>query len=155
MALGLVVMAVGSLIFLPAAPPALTGCSLQGFSFKAQDYPYFKPLPILMLPYLDPLRALQKELVSWEFATRWRDSWDQLVLGAIILKNFEAIDVKIKAATVLADKETLLDNLAQRAVLPYIIMSIVLLALSFFVRYSPLPEIELENESGEKDAVFG
>jgi MFS transporter, FHS family, L-fucose permease len=152
MSLGLFVMALGSFLFLPAAATRtywmfITGLFMQGTGLSI--------LQTASNPYvtkLGPIESAAKRISIMGICNKVAGFMGPLVLGAIILKNFEAIDLKIKATTVFADKETLLDQLAQRAILPYIIIGIVLLALSFFIRLSPLPEIEKEAEEDHADS---
>jgi hypothetical protein len=47
------------------------------------------------------------------------------------------------------EKAKALDELVRRVIVPYICVGTVLIALGFFVRYSPLPEIDTEHESEE------
>src|SRR5690606_17774693 len=46
-----------------------------------------------------------------------------------------------------AERSAALDELIRRVMLPYAIVSLVLIGLGLFIKYSPLPEIDTENES--------
>ncbi|HPV57834.1 MAG TPA: glucose/galactose MFS transporter, partial [Tenuifilaceae bacterium] len=46
-----------------------------------------------------------------------------------------------------AEKSTALDSLAQRVIGPYIVMTSILVLLGIFVRYAPLPAVDLEQDS--------
>jgi glucose/galactose transporter len=72
-----------------------------------------------------------------------------LVFAAVILKAtdtdlFRELNTMNESA-----KNIALDELIQRVIPPYIIVGIVLLGLGVMVRYSPLPEINTEQESSE------
>lgn len=64
--------------------------------------------------------------------------------GDAFVANLATLDDTSKAAA--------LDSLAERVIAPYFVMSIVLVLLGLLVRFSPLPEIELEPEDMEENA---
>lgn len=66
-----------------------------------------------------------------------------LVLSVIVLKNFEAIEKQLSTVMNEAAKEMLLNSMAERVIVPYIIITAVLLILAFFIRLSPLPDIDI------------
>jgi glucose/galactose transporter len=53
-----------------------------------------------------------------------------------------------------ATKIIALDGLAERVILPYLVMGIVLILLGLMVRFSPLPEVELEPEDEIDDRAL-
>lgn len=67
-----------------------------------------------------------------------------LIVGALVLKNATAIEEQINTATSLAQKEVLLNELAQRVITPYIIITIILVVLAVMIKKSSLPEIASE-----------
>ncbi|MEV4886095.1 glucose/galactose MFS transporter, partial [Chitinophaga ginsengisegetis] len=44
------------------------------------------------------------------------------------------------------EKEVILDELIQRVVVPYAVVSVVLFLLGLLIRFSPLPEIDTDTE---------
>jgi glucose/galactose transporter len=68
-----------------------------------------------------------------------------LILGAIILKNADEITISLQTMNGV-QRDTVLDALAQRVIVPYIIIALVLLFLAMMVRFSSLPEIDTEQE---------
>jgi glucose/galactose transporter len=73
-----------------------------------------------------------------------------LFLGAIVLANADNLTKELQTLTG-AEKTAQLDALAQRVITPYIFIAVTLVALSLFVRFSSLPEIE-EEDHGEVDS---
>ncbi len=72
MSVGLAVMALGSLIFIPAAlsrsfPLFLVGLFIQA----ARDSRYFKQHPTLTLRFLVLLKVLPSASALWEYVTKW------------------------------------------------------------------------------------
>ncbi len=68
-----------------------------------------------------------------------------LVLGAITLKNADALSLKLVTMDA-AQKAIELDALAERVILPYIFIIAVLVILSVLIYFSGLPEIDTEHE---------
>jgi glucose/galactose transporter len=68
-----------------------------------------------------------------------------IILGSIILSDADILQQQLLIVDE-EQKNILLNELASRVILPYSLMAIALCGLAFMVRYSPLPEIELENE---------
>jgi glucose/galactose transporter len=68
-----------------------------------------------------------------------------IALGTVALKDADGIKAKIASMTAL-DKATELNTLAERVILPYIIIVVVLIILAVLVYLSSLPEIDTDKE---------
>jgi glucose/galactose transporter len=83
-----------------------------------------------------------------------------LILGAIVLKG--ANEVVDQLATIQGEERLqLLNALANRVIIPYVVMAIVLVVLAVLVRFSGLPDIDTdqgeanaESESATKTSIF-
>src|SRR5665648_873781 len=72
-----------------------------------------------------------------------------LLFAAVILKATDAeLFKQIPLMSEIA-KNTALDEIIGRVIIPYAIVGVVLIGLGFMIRYSPLPEIDTEHESEE------
>lgn len=155
MALGLLVMAVGCLIFIPAAnmrafPLFLTGLFVQGMGLallQTASNPY--------ISIIGPIESAAQRISIMGICNKVAGILSPLILSSIVLKNANAIEAQINEATDAAVKTGLLDQLAGRVVMPYIIMAIVLAALAMMIRRSSLPEIDTAAESSAEGAVSG
>lgn len=72
-----------------------------------------------------------------------------LVFAAVVLKATDSALFKELPTMVGAVKQAALDEFIRRVTMPYTVVSIVLFLLGLFIRYSPLPEIDTEQESPE------
>lgn len=72
-----------------------------------------------------------------------------LLFAAVIFRPNDAELFKQLSSMGLEARNLELDNLIRRVMVPYAVVGSVLLLLGFFVRYSPLPEIDTEHESPE------
>ena len=142
MALGLLVMAVGCLIFIPAAqarafPLFLTGLFVQGMGLallQTASNPY--------ISIIGPIESAAQRISIMGICNKVAGILSPLILSSIVLKNATAIEAQINAATDAVVKNGLLDQLAGRVVMPYVVMAIVLAALAVMIRRSSLPEID-------------
>lgn len=153
MALGLVVMAVGSLIFIPAANSRnftmfLTGLFVQGAGLSL--------LQTASNPYISvvgPIESAAKRISIMGICNKVAGALSPLILSTIVLKNASALEEQIKAATDATLKAQLLDDLAGRVIPPYIVMAVVLLILAFFLKRSSLPEINTDGDDSAAGAA--
>src|SRR5690606_22047767 len=72
-----------------------------------------------------------------------------LIFAAVILKSTDSALFASLDSMGEAEKNAALDALIRRVIVPYFCVGIVLIGLGLFVRFSPLPEINTEEESAE------
>jgi glucose/galactose transporter len=147
MSLGLAVMAVGALLFLPAAMQRsfslfLTGLFVQGMGLallQTASNPY--------ISVIGPIESAAKRISIMGICNKVAGALSPLVLGAIVLQDATGIEGQINATTDLAIKTGLLQSLSERVIIPYAIMATVLIALAVMIWLSPLPEIETDGST--------
>ena len=147
MALGLLVMAAGCLIFVPAShlrafPLFLTGLFVQGMGLallQTASNPY--------ISIIGPIESAAQRISIMGICNKVAGILSPLILSSIVLKNATAIETQINEATDDAIKTGLLQELADRVILPYVVMAIVLALLALMIRRSSLPEIDTSGES--------
>lgn len=142
MAVGLAVMAVGCLVFVPAAqarafPLFLTGLFVQGMGLallQTASNPY--------ISIIGPIESAAQRISIMGICNKVAGIFSPLILSSIVLKNATAIEAQVAVATDAAQKAALLDELAGRVVMPYLVMAAVLVALALMIRRSALPEVD-------------
>ena len=72
-----------------------------------------------------------------------------IILGAIVLSDADALTARLVTMQNI-EKAALLDSLASRVIAPYAIMAGILIILGIAVIFSPLPEVEMEEEESDK-----
>jgi len=153
MALGLLVMAVGSLIFVPAASTRnfalfLTGLFIQGTGLallQTASNPY--------ISIVGPIESAAKRISIMGLCNKIAGALSPLIVGAIVLKGAGQLEANINAATDPAAKAALLNELASRVITPYIIIAVVLVVLAYVIKKSSLPEIEAEDDEATENAA--
>lgn len=159
MSLGLAVMAMGALLFIPAAvqrsfPLFLTGLFVQGMGLallQTASNPY--------ISVIGPIESAAKRISIMGICNKVAGALSPLVLGAIVLKGASETEAQLNAATDLAIRTNLLQELSHRVIMPYGIMTVVLFLLAIMIYFSPLPEIETDGSSStekqsNRDSIF-
>jgi MFS transporter, FHS family, L-fucose permease len=149
MSVGLVIMAVGALLFIPAAnarsyPLFLTGLFIVGTGLsllQTASNPY--------VSILGPIESAASRISIMGICNKLAGIGANLLFGSILLKNAKQIDIQIAGATDPSVKAQILDDLAARVVMPYVILAIILLIVAFVIQRSSLPDI---NEQASDDA---
>ncbi|WP_027137017.1 sugar MFS transporter [Gaetbulibacter saemankumensis] len=159
MSLGLFIMAIGALVFIPAAEARtywifLTGIFIQGIGMtllQTAANPY--------ITILGPIESGAKRIAIMGIANKTAGALGSLIFGALLLSGID--EVKAKLSTVSFDeKEVLLSTMADSVFVPYLVMAIALVVLAVLIRKAPLPHVEAapieENTSGttEKTNIF-
>ncbi len=147
MSLGLLIMTIGSLVFIPAANARsfnlfLTGLFLQGSGLallQTASNPY--------VSMLGPIESAAKRISIMGVCNKAAGILAPLTLSVILLSNATELENKIKSSIDPIEKNRLLDELSGRIVSPYIFIAVALFLLALFIKKSGLPEIESAEES--------
>jgi glucose/galactose transporter len=146
MALGLLIMAVGSLIFIPAANARSFGLFLTGLFIQGTGLALLQTASNPYISIIGPIESAAQRISIMGICNKVAGMLSPLILGALVLKNAGKIEAEIGKATDPAIKETLLNELAARVINPYIIIAIALVLLAFLIKRSSLPEIDTNAE---------
>lgn len=146
MSLGLLVMAIGSLIFIPAAqqrsfPLFLTGLFIQGTGLsllQTASNPY--------ISIIGPIESAAQRISIMGICNKIAGIISPLILSAVLLSNAKELEDKIDATKDVAAKEQLLNELSSKVIGPYVILAVVLAILAFALFKSPLPEPNIVEE---------
>ncbi len=148
MSLGLAVMAVGALVFIPAAearsyPLFLTGLFIQGTGLallQTASNPY--------VTILGPLESAAQRISIMGICNKVAGILAVYILGNIALKDSDALIERIKTMSIDA-KNAELDLLANRVVMPYTIIAVALVVLAALLYFMHLPEVQQVDESDD------
>ena len=143
MSLGLFVMGVGALVFIPAAEARtywmfLTGIFIQGAGMtllQTASNPY--------ITILGPIESAAKRISIMGIANKVAGALGSLIFGALLLSGIDEIKEKLELVTA-QEKAELLNTMADSVVMPYVIMACVLFVLGLLIRKAPLPDVEAE-----------
>jgi MFS transporter, FHS family, L-fucose permease len=149
---GLIVMAIGALIFIPAAMTSTYGLFLTGLFVIGTGLSILQTASNPYITIVGPIESAAKRISIMGICNKIAGVIAPVLLSSIVLADADAL---VQQLSVLSDTEkiVMLDNLANRAILPYFVMTLALAGLSLMVYFSPLPEIEKEEDSLVKEDV--
>jgi MFS transporter, FHS family, L-fucose permease len=147
MALGLVVMSLGALLFIPAAHSRSFVLFLIGLFVQGMGLSLLQTASNPYISILGPLESAAKRISIMGICNKVAGALSPMILSAVVLSGASEVESEIMKATDMTIREQLLDDLAMRIVLPYVLMAIALVLLALMIWFSSLPEIEREDTS--------
>ena len=145
MATGLAIMAVGALIFIPAAISRTYVLFLLGLFVQGTGLAILQTASNPYITIIGPRESAAKRISIMGICNKVAGGIAPIVLGAITLKNADSLVSRLQTMDP-GQKALELDALASRVITPYIIIIAVLLVLAFFTYKSGLPEIDTDKE---------
>ena len=152
MSLGLLIMAIGCLIFLPAAWQRnytlfLTGLFTQGLGLailQTASNPY--------VTIIGPIESAAKRISLMGICNKLAGALGALLLARLLLAPLDELQGDIAVATDVALRNNLLHSLTQKIVLPYSVMAGFLALVAAGIWRSPLPDLKDDNtDTGVQD----
>jgi len=143
MVVGLFVVAAGTLLFIPAAKLRLYGLFLAGLYVQGTGLAILQTAANPYITILGPRESAARRVSIMGVCNGIASSLSPIILGALILNDTDSIRNKLNQISV-ADKNALLDDLASRVILPYLVMMAILIAVALLVKFSGLPEAHEE-----------
>lgn len=150
MMVGLLVMAVGTLIFVPAAHSRTYGLFLLGLFVMGTGLAILQTASNPYITILGPTETAARRISIMGICNKVAGVVAPLILAYYILSDGDTFVASLAQLDGGA-RSLALDILASRVIAPYLVMSGVLIVLALFVRFSPLPEVEAEPD-GEAGA---
>lgn len=145
MGLGLLVMAVGCALFIPAAQQRNYQLFLLGLFTQGLGLSILQTASNPYVTIVGPIESAAKRISLMGICNKLAGALGSFILGRILLDPLKQINADIASAAF--DKEQLLNNLAQRIISPYLALSIFLVVVAIFIRFSPLPDVKDEDET--------
>ncbi|HEY4788295.1 MAG TPA: sugar MFS transporter [Bacteroidales bacterium] len=143
MALGLFIMALGSLVFIPAALTRTFVLFLGGLFVQGTGLALLQTASNPYVTIIGPRESAAKRISIMGICNKFAGAISPLIMGFIVLQNADQIVKSLETLTG-TNRTNLLDSLAQRVILPYIIMAAALFGLSLLLRFVHLPEIDTD-----------
>lgn len=159
MMVGLFVMAIGTLLFVPAANYREYSLFLLGLFVMGTGLSILQTASNPYITILGPKESAAKRISILGICNKLAGTIAPLVLAYFILQDGDALIQRLAILNPI-DKAIELDLLAQRVIAPYIFMTIALIILGLGIYFSPLPKLESQdsdeeyNRSGGKKSIM-
>ncbi|MBN8788482.1 MAG: sugar MFS transporter [Terrimonas sp.] len=149
---GFFTMAIGAFIFIPAAYVRMYEVFLLGLFSLGTGLAILQTAANPFVTILGPKESAARRIGIMGICNKGAGILAPLIFAAIILRPTDTELFKSLPLMNEIEKNAALDELIRRVIWPYCIVGIVLTGLGLFVRYSPLPEI---NTDEDDKAVHG
>lgn len=140
---GLFTMAVGALLFIPAAQGRSYGLFLAGLFIIGTGLSLLQTASNPYITVVGPIESAAARISVMGICNKMAGVLAPFVLGFLLLADADTLQADINAleGPLLAAR---LDELAQRVIVPYGVMAAFLVALGLTINFSPLPELDPE-----------
>ncbi|MBL0743379.1 sugar MFS transporter [Chryseolinea lacunae] len=150
MALGLVIMALGAIVFVPAANARNFNMFLGGLFVIGTGLALLQTASNPYVSIIGPIESAASRISIMGICNKVAGIVAGLIFGYIALNDVDALE-KSLASLDAASKAASLDELASRVIVPYIIIAVVLVLFAIAILFSGLPD--LKEESNEEGAA--
>jgi FHS family L-fucose permease-like MFS transporter len=161
MSIGLGIMALGALVFIPAALTRAYPLFLFGLFAQATGMTLLQTAANPYVTILGPIESAAKRISLMGVSNKIAGMTGIFILGRLLFSDAKSLSQKIQSLSGV-ELERELDMLASRVITPYVIMAIVLGIFAIAILKAHLPEINPEEgdskettaASKEKQSVF-
>jgi len=153
MMIGLWAMAIGAFIFVPAAYTRTYEIFLLGLFTIGTGLAILQTAANPYITVLGPRERAAQRISMMGICNKGAGIFAPLIFAAVILKATDTGLFKELSSMHEVARNIVLDELVRRVIIPYTAVGVVLFGLGLMVRYSPLPEINTEQETVEVAAA--
>ncbi len=147
MSIGLIIMGLGALVFIPAAEARTYWLFLLGIFIQGTGMTILQTAANPYITILGPIESGAKRIAVMGIANKVAGALGSLIFGGLLLSGIDK--VKAQLGDVPLDKKNeLLDTMADKVFVPYLVMAGILFLLGIMILKAPLPDVE-ENEEEE------
>lgn len=153
MAIGLFVMAIGAMLFVPAAQGRDFNLFLVGLFIIGTGLALLQTASNPYVSIIGPIESAAMRISIMGIANKFAGILAGLIFGYIALKDADAVILSLQSMDAVA-KDATLDEMAGRVIVPYIIISTVLVVLAIAILFSGLPDIKDDGTDEGQDTAL-
>lgn len=146
LSLGLIIIAIGAFMFYPAADARTFGLFLVALFVMGTGLAILQTAANPYVVVIGPRESAAARISVLGIANKLAGFIAPLALTALVLSNMEDYTADKIAVLNNVAKSEALDALALQLQAPYIYMGLIILVLAIFLKFSPLPEINLDED---------
>jgi glucose/galactose transporter len=148
MSVGLIIMAIGALLFIPAANTRTYWLFLLGIFIQGTGMAILQTAANPYVTILGPIESGAKRIAIMGISNKIAGALGSLIFGSLLLSEIDSVVEKLSVVND-SEKTELLNIMAGNIIMPYIVMAIILFVLGILIRWSPLPNIDTVESSDE------
>lgn len=155
MSLGLLIMAVGALVFIPAAQARTYWIFLLAIFIQGTGMTLLQTASNPYITILGPIDSAAKRIAIMGIANKVAGALGSVIFGTLLLTGIEEVQQQL-AVVAAEEKNHLLNTMASSVITPYLVMTAVLVLLGLLIRKAPLPHVEppVESKQTSKNSLF-
>ena len=155
MSLGLLIMAVGALVFIPAAQARTYWIFLLAIFIQGTGMTLLQTASNPYITILGPIDRAAKRIAIMGIANKVAGGLGSVIFGTLLLTGIEEVQQQL-AVVAAEEKNHLLNTMASSVITPYLVMASVLVLLGLLIRKAPLPHVEppVESKQTSKQSLF-
>lgn len=146
MSVGLTIMAIGALVFIPAAQVRSYPLFLVGLFMQATGMTLLQTASNPYVTILGPIESAAKRISIMGISNKVAGMIGIFILVELLFSDTQTLSEKIATLSG-AELENELDILASRVIVPYIVMAVILGGFALLILKAHLPEINPEEEA--------
>jgi FHS family L-fucose permease-like MFS transporter len=151
MMLGLLIMAVGALVFIPAAETRSYAVFLVALFILGTGLTVLQSASNPYIVHIGPQETAAVRISIMGLLNKGAGIVAPAIFTAFILSDMSQFSADRLASLDEIQRAIELSELSARLVMPYMIMAVMLVILAGVIKFSPLPEIEIEEPENAAD----
>ena len=147
---GLMIMALGTIIFIPAAITRIYGLFLTGLFIMGSGLALLQTAANPYVTIVGPIESAARRISIMGICNKLAGAIAPIILGYYILNNADAF---VESLSGLSEDALMLklNELSRRVIAPYSVMTLILVALGIGISFSPLPKLDLPEEESQNN----
>lgn len=159
MAIGLGVMAVGTVVFGTFATARNYPACLAGLFVIGSGLSLLQTASNPYISILGPIESAAARISVMGICNKLAGILSPIVFGILVMKDVDHFESRVAAAATPEIRTTLLNEFAAAVYWPYMAMAVVLIVLAVWIIKSPLPEVRsaeanASGEGAERGSIF-
>jgi fucose permease len=152
MSIGLWIMAVGALVFIPAALTRAYSLFLAGLFIQGTGLALLQTAVNPYVTILGPRESAARRISIMGIANKFAGVIAPIILASIILKDTIVSQENLAQVSYSGSNSLLLDKMARSVILPYISMAVGLIMLGFLLKFVHIPDVDPEEEEETRES---
>lgn len=150
MMFGLWLMALGTLLFIPAAYTRTYGIFLTGLFSIGTGLAVLQTAVNPYITIIGPIESAAHRISIMGLCNKFAGIISPLIFAVLVLREGDSQLFSQLSEGLMPEAERIiaLDELIRRVIPPYSILTLFLFLFGIFIRYSPLPEIDVQSQNG-------